>query len=156
MTHALKTLPDFFEAVQAGDKFAEVRKNDRDFKRGDKMLLQEYFPETKRYSGRELELVITNVVTDIQGLNKQYCLISFTSLITSNGVPPIINEIKATEPLPIIPPNYIDSDNVGPGNPVEASGNPLEDFDPFADEPQPIEHPKPKSNGKKQTTAKAD
>ena len=45
MTHALKTLPEYFAAVKDGSKPFEVRKNDRDFKKGDKVLLQEHHPE---------------------------------------------------------------------------------------------------------------
>lgn len=42
MTHHLKTMPEYFQAVIDGKKPFEVRKNDRDFKSGDHCLLEEY------------------------------------------------------------------------------------------------------------------
>ena len=42
MTHALKTWPVYFKAVKEGSKTFEVRKDDRKFHVGDKVLLQEY------------------------------------------------------------------------------------------------------------------
>lgn len=41
-THELKTWSQYFEAIIAGEKTFELRKNDRDFKVGDKLLLKEY------------------------------------------------------------------------------------------------------------------
>jgi len=43
-THFLKTLPVYFDAVQRGDKTFEIRKNDRDFQTGDKLVLLEHKP----------------------------------------------------------------------------------------------------------------
>lgn len=42
MTHELKILPKYFEDVMTGKKNFEIRKNDRDFKVGDYLLLKEY------------------------------------------------------------------------------------------------------------------
>lgn len=50
--HALKSWPDFFEAVRTGRKTFEVRLNDRDFRVGDRLQLNEFDPETEQYSGR--------------------------------------------------------------------------------------------------------
>jgi hypothetical protein len=44
--HALKTWPEQFQAVKAGLKTFELRKNDRDYQVGDKLVLCEYDPET--------------------------------------------------------------------------------------------------------------
>ena len=52
MTHALKTEPPFFKHVVEGSKSFEIRKNDRLFKVGDKILLQEYIPEANKYTGQ--------------------------------------------------------------------------------------------------------
>ena len=40
-THELKILPEQFWSVVAGHKKAELRKNDRDFKVGDTIILWE-------------------------------------------------------------------------------------------------------------------
>ena len=42
MTHHLKILPCYFREVASGNKTFELRKNDRDFKSGDSLILQEY------------------------------------------------------------------------------------------------------------------
>ena len=42
MTHHLKTLPEFFQAVIDGRKPMEFRNNDRDFKVGDRCILEEF------------------------------------------------------------------------------------------------------------------
>lgn len=41
MTHELKILPEYFEAVASGCKQFEIRKNDRDYKVGDQLILRE-------------------------------------------------------------------------------------------------------------------
>lgn len=53
MTHELKTWPEHFKAVRAGDKPFEVRKNDRDFKIGDYLVLSEFDPVTEQFSGQK-------------------------------------------------------------------------------------------------------
>ena len=40
-THELKILPEYFEAVISGRKQFEIRKNDRDYKVGDQLILRE-------------------------------------------------------------------------------------------------------------------
>lgn len=50
MIHELKTLPEYFEAVRKGDKTFELRENDRDFKVGDYLALNEW--DGEKYTGR--------------------------------------------------------------------------------------------------------
>ena len=42
MTHHLKIKPEYFQAVINGKKPFEIRLNDRDFKQGDRVILEEY------------------------------------------------------------------------------------------------------------------
>jgi hypothetical protein len=42
MVHELKTIPKYFEDVKKGKKTFEVRRNDRDFKVGDFLALNEW------------------------------------------------------------------------------------------------------------------
>lgn len=43
-THFLKTWPQYWEAVQRGDKNFEVRKDDRAYQAGDTLVLERYDP----------------------------------------------------------------------------------------------------------------
>lgn len=64
MIHQLKTWPKFFAAISDGTKTFEVRRNDRDFKVGDALILQEFDPDTKNYSGREVIRRVTYLTED--------------------------------------------------------------------------------------------
>lgn len=61
MIHELKTLPKYFEAVRKGDKTFELRKNDRNFKVGDYLALNEW--DGKKYTGRS-QLVKVRYILD--------------------------------------------------------------------------------------------
>ena len=60
--HELKTWPVYFEALWDERKRFEIRKNDRDYREGDELLLREYDPERGEYSGREIEAKVTYVL----------------------------------------------------------------------------------------------
>ena len=62
MTHELKILPQYFEAVKYGAKTFELRKNDRGFQVGDFLKLKEC--TSKNFTGRELLVEVTYVLTD--------------------------------------------------------------------------------------------
>lgn len=55
--HRLKIMPEYFRAVQRKLKRFEIRKNDRGYKVGDGLLLQEF--KDNQYTGKELNAVIT-------------------------------------------------------------------------------------------------
>src|ERR1700722_8161700 len=64
LEHKVKSWPQFFEATLSGAKTHEVRRlTDRDYRVGDRLVLQEYSPTTKTYSGRELVLRITYITS---------------------------------------------------------------------------------------------
>lgn len=75
MTHALKTEPIFFKAITEGIKTFDVRKNDRTFKMGDRLLLQEYHPEAEKYTGQEWNGEITYILD-----SPDYCKKNFVIL----------------------------------------------------------------------------
>ena len=50
--HSLKTWPRYFKAVVSGKKTFEVRANDRCFRVGEKVVLREWMPRAKRYTGK--------------------------------------------------------------------------------------------------------
>lgn len=92
--HAVKIAPKYLDAVVAGQKKAELRKNDRGYKTGDVLSLCEW--KHGKYTGREWAAVITHVlpVNEIIADNENWAVLSIRSLlplevleyILSNGV----------------------------------------------------------------------
>lgn len=78
-THELKILPQYFEAAWDGRKTFELRKNDRDYKVGDYLVLREY--SDGNYTGSFLRVVITYILKNCTeyGLDSEYCILSFRS-----------------------------------------------------------------------------
>lgn len=77
MLHALKTIQPYFKELQVGDKTFEVRKDDRPFKKGDDLVLQEWDDENKQYTGQELFFTITYTLRNISkyGLKDGYVIL---------------------------------------------------------------------------------
>jgi hypothetical protein len=57
-----KVWPKFFEKILSGDKTFELRLADWKCDAGDVLVLQEWDPKTKDYTGREIEKKITYVI----------------------------------------------------------------------------------------------
>lgn len=57
--HELKILPEYYKAQVEGKKNFEIRKNDRDYKVGDKLVLKEYDPKAKELTGQSFITEIT-------------------------------------------------------------------------------------------------
>lgn len=60
--HELKIYPKYFEEVLKENKNFEIRKNDRNFQLGDKILLREW--DNIKYTGRTISAEITYVLSD--------------------------------------------------------------------------------------------
>jgi len=50
-----KIWPEYFELVKSGKKKFELRLADFDIEEGDKLVLEEWDPEIKQYTGRKIE-----------------------------------------------------------------------------------------------------
>ena len=74
--HVLKCWPEPFEAVLSGRKTAEFRLNDRDFRVGDSILLNEWHPTTGVYTGRGCLRVITHVLDSGYGMPDGFAMLS--------------------------------------------------------------------------------
>lgn len=61
-THHLKTWPEFFADLLTGEKTFELRNDDRKFRIGDQLILQEWDPLTKLYSGRETRRRVIHIL----------------------------------------------------------------------------------------------
>ena len=62
--HKLKTWPVYFDDIFKGRKNFDIRKNDRDFKVGDDLLLEEWNPDIQKYTGRHCHREITYILND--------------------------------------------------------------------------------------------
>jgi len=76
--HDLKILPQYFEEVIKGHKRFELRKDDRDYKVGDLLVLREF--KDGKYTGRKAgQFAIRYILRDCPeyGLKDGYCIIGF-------------------------------------------------------------------------------
>lgn len=75
MEHELKTLPNYFKAVLGGTKQFELRKDDREFKLGDTVLLREW--DGQNYTGRTCRRNIFYILRDVPeyGLKEGYVIL---------------------------------------------------------------------------------
>ena len=75
--HNLKTETEYYQAVQRGQKKFELRKNDRDFKKCDMVILEEVVEGVK--TGRKLPPVEIQYVLHggKYGLSEGYCILNW-------------------------------------------------------------------------------
>jgi len=64
MIHELKILPEYFEDVISGRKTFEIRKNDRPFKKGDLLALNEH--DGKSYTGNSCVVYVDYLTDDAE------------------------------------------------------------------------------------------
>lgn len=75
--HELKTWEEYFQEVFMGHKTFEVRKNDRNFKKGDVLILKEWDNKKERYTGREMVRNISYILEGGQfGIEKDYVVLA--------------------------------------------------------------------------------
>jgi hypothetical protein len=60
--HELKTWAPYYRQVATGEKPFEIRRNDRDYRAGDALVLREYEPKSGRYSRGCLIVIVTCLV----------------------------------------------------------------------------------------------
>ena len=97
-THELKTWPSFFEAVLSGDKTFEVRRNDRDFAVGDKLVLLEWDPSKSKvrlddgtvsdltaFTGRKIEKRVSYVLPGGKwGIAESHCVMGLGDVLSAS------------------------------------------------------------------------
>lgn len=91
-THELKTLPQYWDAVQRGEKTFEVRRDDRGFQKGDvlELVRTEYLPDPQwplsgdRYGSKSLSTIraeVTYILTSGQfGIEPGYVVMGIRKL----------------------------------------------------------------------------
>ncbi len=58
MVHKLKTWRSYYQAIEDGRKRFEIRKNDRAFSVGDKLVLQEWDHVAEAYTGNNITVYV--------------------------------------------------------------------------------------------------
>jgi len=74
----LKCWPESFAGIKKGIKRHELRRNDRDYKRGDVLYLEEWDPQTGQYSGDSLYCFVLYITHHFKGLKKDYVIMSIS------------------------------------------------------------------------------
>lgn len=77
-THFIKIAPDYFKSVINRSKKCEIRKNDRRYRVGDLVVLQEFNQKEQVYTGRTALVEITYITTYNQ--KRGMVVFSFTFL----------------------------------------------------------------------------
>lgn len=76
MNHELKILPMYFNEVLYGVKNFELRKNDRDYKVGDILILKEFNKKENMFTGREIRKSVNYILYGpCYGLKEGYCIL---------------------------------------------------------------------------------
>lgn len=82
MRHDIKTIQPYFNDIWDGNKTAELRKNDRDYKVGDWIMMREWCPVTGAYSRRVILVEVTHIMSDEKfGLQPGYVMMSIKCLV---------------------------------------------------------------------------
>ena len=67
-----KIHPEYFEPVSSGKKNFELRLNDFEIQEGDTLILEEWDPKTKEYTGRKIERDVDYVLKfDLDSFNQK-------------------------------------------------------------------------------------
>lgn len=78
--HYLKIWPSYFKDVKSGIKPFEVRKNDRDYKVGDTLILEEFNPDTKTCTGAWAPREITYKLDDTQFVKEGFVILGLKEI----------------------------------------------------------------------------
>ena len=72
MEHELKIHPNHYKDVLLGLKKIEIRLNDRNYQERDLLILNEWDPTSKKYTGNQVIRKVNYIVSDVPGLNPDY------------------------------------------------------------------------------------
>lgn len=99
-THELKTWSEYFQQIKSGEKKFELRKNDRDYRVADTLILKEFIPKgynqamphilEGEYTGEQVTVKVSYMFSGLPtgvpfGLSNGYCIMGIEPLsVTSN------------------------------------------------------------------------
>ena len=88
MVHQLKVREEYFEALVSGKKTFEVRKNDRNFKVGDFLALNEF--DGLATTGRTILFNVSYILDNTEFLQDGYVCLAITPCNVVQCVKPVI------------------------------------------------------------------
>ncbi|WP_051663137.1 ASCH/PUA domain-containing protein [Alicyclobacillus macrosporangiidus] len=93
-THELKTWPEYFEPLLHGEKTVELRKDDRGYAVGDTLILREYDPDTRQYTGRICTRTVTHILRGGPWLQDGYVALSVVDKEKEEALERVANAAK--------------------------------------------------------------
>ena len=78
MTHELKIYPEHYKNILLGLKKVEIRFNDRNYQENDLLLLNEYDPVKRKYTGAQLKRKVDFIIKNVQGLNYDFVILQIS------------------------------------------------------------------------------
>lgn len=76
VTHYVKSHHEYFAQVSSGENGTQVRRDDRDYQKGDTLCLLEFDPVKKKFCGSMITTKITCVIRNMIGVKKHYAVLS--------------------------------------------------------------------------------
>ena len=83
IVHEVKSWPEYFTPISYGYRFHELRRNDRNYKTGDYMLLREFDPILNDYTSDTMMVQITDITSSTtpcaeseNALDPDFCILS--------------------------------------------------------------------------------
>lgn len=80
--HQIRLASMYFDDVQCGKKRFELRKNDREYKVGDKLIMMEF--ANGKHTGREVEADVIYMLEDYSGIEEGYCILGIEVSVTDS------------------------------------------------------------------------
>lgn len=77
--HELKIMPEYFQAVWNGTKTFEVRRNDRNFKVGDMLVLLEWDTEKNEWTGSGICKRVTYILDEPEFVKAGYVIMGLAT-----------------------------------------------------------------------------
>ena len=93
MIHELKILPVYLDDVRIGKKTFEIRKNDRNFKEGDLLALNEFAPE-KGYTGNSCVVYVDYIMNNPEYVKEGYVIMGIKPCVVD-----VVSDIENEVPL---------------------------------------------------------
>jgi ASC-1-like (ASCH) protein len=79
-THELKTWTIYFDLVLSNKKQFEIRFNDRDFKEGDLLVLQDFNPGTQKYTNRVIMKKVKYILSHSSFVKKGFVVMGLEDI----------------------------------------------------------------------------